>query len=200
MRRLHSWSERRSTAPVLLSVLLTSAVTMWLLPEGVTITERPGPPSTELRERLFIDSRAGDDQTQQCPGDRSVGDGEQAFACRYYEIRIFTGLLRPASLDVTAIVEGFMHEGGVAVPAAVTWADGALERTTDPRWVFHWEVGNQALTIGTPSGPVPRTFRLLATRQHDPDAPPDVIRITVRVGVGGDGPRFERREEFDVEE
>lgn len=200
MRRLHHWSERRSTAPILLSVLLASAVTMWVLPEGVTITERPGPPSNELRARLFIDSRAGDDQTQQCPGDRSVGDGELAFACRYYEIRIFTGLLRPASLDVTAVVEGFRQNGGVAIPASVSWADAALERTTDPQWVFRWEIGNQELTIGTPSGPVPRTFTLLATRQHDPDAPPDVIRITVRVGFGSDGPRFERREEFDVEE
>jgi hypothetical protein len=198
MRRLHGWSERRATVPILLALLAAAAATMWWIPEGVTITERSGPLSSGLRSRLFIDTRMDDDRTQQCPGDRGVGGGELAFACRYYEIRVFTGLFGPPALSLSAVVTGTRREGGIEVPASVSWADGALERVADPQWVFHWEVGGHELKVESPRGSVPRLFRLLATRQHDADAPPTAIRVTVLVGSDAGRRPFQASELFEV--
>jgi hypothetical protein len=198
MRRLHTWSERRSTAPLLSTSLAALFVAIWTTPEGVTISQRTGPVGAEFCSRFFVDSRMQSDRVQQCPGDRNIGGcGAMAFSCDYYEVRIFTGLLPISRLEAAVSIAGVQQERG-AGPASVTWADGALERVNDPRWVFSWGDVGRTLNVPTPQGAVPRMFSILATRQHNANNAPVAADVRVSVVTDVSAKPFEKVQPFTV--
>lgn len=198
MRRLHSWSERRSTAPLMATSLAALALAIWTTPEGVTISQRTGPVGDEFCSRFFADSRMQSDRVQQCPGERNIGEcGATAFSCDYYEVRIFTGLLPISRLEAAVSISGVQQERG-AGPASVTWADGALERVNDPKWVFSWGDVGRTLNVATPQGAMPRTFNILATRQHDANHAPVAVDVRVSVVTDVSEKPFEKIQPFTV--
>jgi hypothetical protein len=198
MRRLHTWSERRSTTPLLSTSLAAVALAIWATPEGVTISHRTGPVDARFCTRFFVDSRMQSDRVQQCPGERNIGEcGAMAFSCDHYEVRIFTGLLPISRLETAVSISGVQQEGG-ARPASVTWADGALERVNDPKWVFSWGDVGRTLNVGSPQGAMPRTFSILATRQHDANHAPVTVDVRVSVVTDVSAKPFEKVQPFTV--
>jgi hypothetical protein len=197
LRRLHAWSDRRSTMPVLATSLAAVCLSIWMTPEGVTVRARTGPVGPDFCSRYFVDSRMQADRVQQCPGERNVGEcGAVAFSCDYYEVLVFTGLLPISRLETSVAISGVQQEGARA--ASVTWADGALERVNDPTWVFSWGDVGRTLHVGTPQGAIPRTFSILATRQHDANQAPVAVDVHVSVVTDVSAKPFETRQPFAV--
>ncbi len=199
LRRVQTWSERRSTLPLLLGSFLAWSAAVWAVPEGVTMRERTGPVPGDFCGRFFVDSHAQSNRIQQCPGDRNVGAcGAAAFSCQYYEVQVFAGILPGSLLEASVTISGIGRDGDTERPASVAWADGALENANSS-WVFSWDDVDRELKVGPPQK-VPRLFKILATRQHNPNTPLARVEIRVTIATDTSATPFSRTDHFEVRE